>query len=135
MNYYEFRGIIPKTGINSGNNLNNSNGIIKIETEYSPNTENPEENPNTENPNSENPNTGSPNPASPNSGSIYSEFNSDFTEILKTDPLNDLFKDELVLHTINSYPSDPLTYKGTMNSPNKYEWKKATYIEIKELIK
>ena len=126
-------------GINSNNNLNNLNGIIKIETEYSPNTENPEENPNTENPNSESPNTGSPNPASPNSGNIYSEFNSDFnsdfTEISKIDPLNDLSKDELALHTINSYPSDLLTYKGAMNSPNKYKWKKATYIKIKELIK
>ena len=103
---------------------------MEIETEYSPNTENPKENPNTENPNS-----GSPNPASPNSGSIYSEFNSDFTEILKTDPLDNLFKDELALHTINSYPSDLLTYKGAINSPNKYEWKKVTYIKIKELIK
>ena len=78
---------------------------------------------------------GSPNPASPNSGSIYSEFNSDFTEISKTDPLNNLSKDELVLYTINSYLSNLFTYKGTINNPNKYEWKKATYIEIKELIK
>ena len=78
---------------------------------------------------------GSPNPASPNSGNIYSEFNSDFTEILKTDPLDDLSEDKLVLYTINSYLSDLLTYKGAMNSPNKYEWKKATYIKIKELIK
>ena len=108
---------------------------MEIKTEYSPNTENPEENPNTENPNSESPNTGNPNPASPDSGSIYSEFNSDFTEISKTDPLDDLSEDKLVLDTINSYPSNPLTYKGAINSPNKYEWKKATYIEIKELTK
>ena len=135
MNYYEFRGIIPKTGTNSSNNPNNSNGIMEIKTEYSLNTENPKENPNTENPNSESPNTGSSNPASPNSGNIYSEFNSDFTEISKPDPLNNLSEDELALHTINSYPSDPLTYKGAINSPNKYEWKKATYIEIKELTK
>ena len=122
-------------GINLGNNLNNLNRIIKIETEYSLNTENPKENLNTENPNSESPNTGSLNPASPNSNNIYSEFNSDFTEISKTDPLNNLSKDKLVLYIINSYLSNLLTYKGAINSPNKYEWKKATYIEIKKLIK
>ena len=64
---------------------------------------------------------GSPNPASFNSDNIYSEFNSDFTEILKTDPLNNLFKDKLILYTINSYSSDLFTYKGAINSLNKYE--------------
>ena len=121
LNYYEFRGIIHKTGINPNNNLNNLNKIIKIKTEYSLNTENLEENLNTENPNSESPNMGSPNPVSPNSGNIYLEFNSDFTEILKTDPLNNLSKDELILYIINSYLSNPLTYKGAINSLNRYE--------------
>ena len=74
-----------------------------------------------ENPNTENFNSGNPNPVSFNSGNIYSEFNSDFTEILKTDPLNNLFKDKLVLYTINSYLSNLLTYKKAINSPNKYK--------------
>ena len=78
---------------------------------------------------------GSPNPVSPNSGSIYSEFNSDFTKILKTNPLNNLSKDELTLYIINSYFNDLFTYKGAINNPNKYKWKKVTYIEIKEFIK
>ena len=108
-------------GINLNNNLNNLNKIIKIKTEYSLNIENLKENPNTENFNSENPNTGSPNPVSFNSSNIYSEFNLDFTEILKINPLNNLFKDKLILYTINSYLSNLFIYKGIINNFNKYE--------------
>ena len=105
LNYYEFRGDIPKTDLNSGNNPDN-NIITEIETEYYPNTENP----NTENPNSESPN------------SDYSDFVSDFTEISnQTNPLDNLSEDELALHTINSYPNNPLTYNKAINNPNKEE--------------
>ena len=115
INYYEFRGNRPKKGTNSGNNPDNPNGIIEINTEYSP-KENPlnMENPDKETPDSESPSAGSLNSASPNSGSLYtdSEFNSDFnSDISKTVPLDSLSEDKLALHTINSYPSDPLTYE------------------------
>ena len=166
LNYYEFRGDIPKRVTNSGNNPDNpnhrfktdsgrnpdnSNRIMEIETEYipkeNPNMENPNiENPNMENPNkeipdsdSESPSAGSLNTASPNSGSLYtdSEFNSESyrSDTLKTVPLDDLSKDKLALHTINSYPSNPLTYKQAMDSPNKDKQIKAMITEIKELRK
>ena len=74
-----------------------------------------------ENLNTENLNSGSLNPVSFNSGNIYSEFNSDFTEISKTDPLNNLSKDKLILYIINSYLSNLFIYKKAINNPNKYK--------------
>ena len=69
MNYYEFRGNIPKKVINSGNNPDNPNhGVIEIETDSGRNPDNlnrimeikteyiPKENSNIENLNIENPN-------------------------------------------------------------------------------